>query len=162
MTPARQNNNEIRNNRYNGWLPELFNSFFDEPWTPVFRTHTTSPSINVIETDGKYILELAAPGMTKEDFSIKLNDNGDLVIDMEKKADNAENQDSEGKEQKRKEFHYLRREFSYSRFQQTMLLPDDALREGITAKVENGILTVEIPKIEKVAKENRNRSIAIG
>lgn len=162
MTPARHNNNENRSNRYNTWLPDLFNSFFDEPWTPVFRSHTTSPSINVIETDDKYILELAAPGMTKEDFSVKLNDNGDLVIDMEKKDEAAENHDEEGKEQKKEQSHYLRREFSYSRFQQTMLLPDDALRDNITAKVENGILTVDIPKVEKVAKENRNRAITIG
>ncbi|MBQ8469469.1 MAG: Hsp20/alpha crystallin family protein [Clostridia bacterium] len=130
MLPARRNNQN--------WLPDFFNDFFDNPWMD--RPKATAPAINVIETAEGYDLELAAPGMTKEDFSIHIDEQGDLVINMEKKVEN--------KEEGRKG-HYLRREFSYTKFQQTMLLPDDAEREGIAAKVENGVLTVNIPKVRK-------------
>lgn len=154
MTPARFNN------RYNhsAWLPDFFNDIFDDSaWLPAQQvSNCTAPSINVLENEGNYILEFAAPGMTKDDFEVKLNDEGDLVVSMEKKQD-----DEENKKEEKKNRRYLRCEFSYTKFQQTLLLPDDARREDITAKVENGILTVCIPKVEKVEKENRNRSIEI-
>ena len=154
MTPARFHN------RYNHstWLPDFFGDFFDEDsWAPAIQgTNCTAPSINVIENEDNYILEFAAPGMTKDDFTVKLDDEGDLVVNMEKKEDKKE--DKEAKKENRR---YLRREFSYTKFQQTLLLPEDARREDITAKVENGILTVQIPKVVKVEKENRNRAIEI-
>jgi len=116
------------------------------------RTSATAPAINVIEKENSYDLELAAPGMTKDDFNVTLDKDGDLVIKMEKKVEN---------EEKNEDSHYLRREFNYTKFQQTMLLPEDAQRENISAKVENGILTVNIPKVEKVKAEDKNRAIEI-
>ena len=89
--------------------------------------------------------------MTKNDFNVHIDENGNLAIEMEKKVENKEN-DKKG--------HYLRREFSYSKFQQTMVLPDDVERDKISAKVENGVLNVRIPKIEKKAAETK-RSIEI-
>ena len=125
--------------RHNGWMPDIFNDFFDNNWMD--RPKATAPAINVIETPEAYELELAAPGMTKED----------LVINMEKKAENKEGHKG----------HYLRREFSYTKFQQTMLLPEDADREAIGAKVENGVLTVNIPKIRKVEVEKAKKQIEV-
>lgn len=126
--------------KYNNqnWLPNIFNDFFDNDW--MVRTNATAPAINVLENEAGYEIELAAPGMTKDDFKVCLDDNGDLVINMEKKEEN-----TEGK----KHCHYLRREFSYSKFQQTMILPDDVEKEEISASVVNGVLKVEIPKIRK-------------
>lgn len=126
--------------KYNNqnWLPNIFNDFFDNDW--MVRTNATAPAINVLENEAGYEIELAAPGMTKDDFKVCLDDNGDLVINMEKKEEN-----NEGK----KHGHYLRREFSYSKFQQTMILPDDVEKEEISASVVNGVLKVEIPKIRK-------------
>lgn len=126
--------------KYNNqnWLPNIFNDFFDNDW--MVRTNATAPAINVLENEAGYEIELAAPGMTKDDFKVCLDDNGDLVINMEKKEEN-----TEGK----KHGHYLRREFSYSKFQQTMILPDDVEKEEISASVVNGVLKVEIPKIRK-------------
>lgn len=66
----------------NGWLPEVFNSFFDT--NSMNRSSSTSPAINVRENDDKYIVELAAPGLKKEDFDINVDAEGDLTIKMEK------------------------------------------------------------------------------
>ena len=143
MVPAKRHTQD--------WMSDIFNDFFDTRWME--KSNATAPSINVIEHDNNYILELAAPGMTKEDFNVTLDEEGDLVIKMEKKVEN--------KEENKENGHYLRREFNYTKFQQTMLLPDDAVREDISAKVENGVLTVNIPKVEKIKAENKNRKIEI-
>ena len=63
-----------------GWLPSAFNDFFDNAY--MTRANATAPSINVAEDKEQYTVELAAPGMTKEDFNIHLDVNGDLVIEM--------------------------------------------------------------------------------
>ena len=127
--------------RTNNWIPAVFNDFFDTDYMP--RANSTAPAINVKETDKAYIVELAAPGMKKEDFNVHINDEGNLIVKMEKKQENKEED---------KSARYLRREFSYSKFEQTLLLPDDVKKEDITARVEHGVLTVELPKVveEKV------------
>ena len=136
--------------RHNDWMPDIFNDFFDTNWME--RPKATCPAINVIETPEAYELELAAPGMTKEDFQVHLDEEGDLVIKMEKKVDEKDH---------RKGGHFLRREFSYTKFQQTMLLPEDANREDIAAKVENGVLTVTIAKVKKIEPEKTKRQIEV-
>lgn len=67
----------------NSWLPEVFNDFFYNNNMP--KTNATAPAINVLENENEYIVELAAPGLRKEDFDISINNDGDLVIKMEKK-----------------------------------------------------------------------------
>lgn len=126
--------------RRDSWLPEVFNDFFDTDFMP--RTKTTAPAINVKETDKAYIVEVAAPGMKKEDFSINIDADGNLAIKMEKK--------NVAKEENQRE-HYLRREFFYSKFEQTLLLPDDVDKDKIGAGVSDGVLTVDLPKLEKNA-----------
>ena len=129
--------------RNQNWLPSIFNDFFDNEWME--KANATEPAINVVEHDGDYTVEVAAPGMTKEDFNIHIDDDGNLVIAMEKK--------NEKKDEKKGR--YLRREFSYSKFQQAMILPDDVDRTKISAKVDNGVLHVKLPKLpeeNKVAK----------
>ena len=142
MLPARRNYNQT-------WMPDIFNDFFDNTWME--RPKATAPAINVLETPEAYTLELAAPGMTKADFDVHLDEEGDLVINMEKKND--KNQHEKG--------HYVRREFSYTKCQQTMLLPEDTDREAINAKVENGVLTVNLPKIKKVEAEKAKKQITV-
>ena len=124
--------------RRNSWMPDVFNDFFDTDFMP--RANATAPAINVKETEKEYTVKVAAPGMKKEDFNINLDDDGNLVIKMEKK--------DEKKDENKKE-HYLRREFAYSKFEQTLLLPDDVDKEKIGAGVNDGVLTVSLPKIEK-------------
>lgn len=123
--------------RNGAWLPEIFGDFFDNTWMP--KTNATAPAINVSESKEGYVVELAAPGMSKEDFNIQINNEGDLVIKMEKKSEQTE---------EKKQMRYLRREFSYTKFQQTLILPEDVDKTKISAKVENGVLNVGLPKIE--------------
>ena len=136
--------------RTQNWLPSIFNDFFDNEWME--KANATAPAINVIESETDYKVEVAAPGMKKEDFNIHIDEENDLVISMEKK---------EEKNEEKKESRYLRREFSYSKFQQTLILPDDVDKEHIDAKVENGVLTIDLPKHkpEQVAKATRNIEI---
>lgn len=117
------------------WLPMLFNDFFDAD--AFGKMGTTSPAINVIENEKEYKVELAAPGMSKEDFKIRVNEENQLVISMEKKSENNE---------EKKNQTYLRREFSYTQFEQTLLLPDDVLKDKIEASMKHGVLNVIIPK----------------
>lgn len=123
-------------------MPDVFNDFFDTDFMP--KANATAPAINVKESDIDYEVEVAAPGMTKDDFCIHLNQDGDLSIKMECKKNNKEEE---------KKIHYLRREFAYSKFEQTLILPDDVDKEKISAKVCDGVLTVALPKIRK---EERN------
>ena len=91
--------------------------------------------------------------MTKEDFNIHLTDNNELVISMEKKNETKE----EDKENKK----YLRREFSYSKFEQALVLPDDVEKEKISANVNDGVLSIVLPKQTAEEKAKVNRVIEI-
>lgn len=135
--------------RSNNWVPSVFNDLFDVDLMP--KANFTAPAINVKESDKSYTVELAAPGMKKEDFNVHINDEGNLMIKMESKNE---------KKDEDKTTRYLRREFSYTKFEQTLILPDDVKREEITAKVDNGVLTVELPKVvEKKVKVSRQIDI---
>ena len=144
MTPSRRNYSQE-------WLPSIFNDFFDNDW--MVKANATAPAINVIESDTDYKVEVAAPGMTKEDFNIHLSENNELVISMEKKTETNE----EDKQNKK----YLRREFSYTKFQQALVLPDDVEKDKINANVTNGVLTIELPKRTPEEKAKINKVIEI-
>lgn len=144
MMPTRKNYNQ-------NWLPSIFNDFFDNDW--MVKANATAPAINVFETEKEYKVELAAPGMTKEDFNVHIDEENNLVISMEKKTESKENEKKEGR--------YLRREFSYSKFQQTMILPDDVDKEKIAAQVENGVLNINLPKFTEQEKEKAKRFIDV-
>ena len=128
--------------RTNGWLPTVFEDFFNNDFMP--RVNTTAPAVNVKEDESAYTMELAAPGIKKEYCRVSINDDGNLCIAIENKM---EHKDED------KKHHYLRREFSYSNYEQNYTLPDDVDRNGIAAKVENGILTVTLPKVKKEEKK---------
>ncbi len=136
--------------RNSAWLPTVFNDFFDTDFMP--KANATAPAINVKESDKGYTVELAAPGMKKEDFDVHINDEGNLLIKMENKQE---------KKEEDKNSRYLRREFSYTKFEQTLILPDNVNKSEIKARVDNGVLTVDLPKVEEV-KEKIARRIEIG
>ena len=134
--------------RNNGWLPTVFDDFFNTDFMP--RANSTAPAVNVKESETAYIMELAAPGIKKEYCRVAINDEGNLTIAIENKQEH---------KQEDKHHHYLRREFSYSNYEQNYVLPDDVLKDQISAKVEDGILTITMPKTEP--KEKVTKAIEV-
>ena len=139
--------------RNSNWLPDVFNDFFDTDFLPKVNSNTTAPAINVIEKKDEYDVELAAPGMTKEDFNVSLDEDHNLVVELDKKVEKTEENKETG--------HYLRREFSYTKFHQTLLLPDDVNRDNISATVENGVLKVVLPKLQPQEMKKERTMIEI-
>ena len=144
--------------RNQNWLPEVFNTLFDTDMFPA-KVNTTSPAINVIERENEYSVEIAAPGMTREDFKVTLDQEQNLVVDLEKKVENPA--ETEEVKDTKPSGRYLRREFSYTKFHQTLLLPEDVDREGISASCEHGVLTVTLPKLTPEQKTQEARVIEV-
>ena len=126
----------------NNWLDNAFNDFFDD--SAMRRMNSTAPAVNVKEDETAYTMEVAVPGIKKEFCRVNINNDGDLDIAIENKM--------EHKEDNKKE-RYLRREFSYTNYQQTYSLPDNVNKENISAKVTDGVLIIQLPKIEKVEQK---------
>ena len=124
------------------WFPTVFEDFLNTDFMP--RANTTAPAVNVKEDEKAYTMEMAVPGIKKEYCRVGINEDGNLTIAIENKMEHKE---------ENKKHHYLRREFSYSNYEQSYTLPDDVERDKISAKVENGILTVTLPKIVKEEKK---------
>ena len=137
-------------------LTDFFNDFFENK--ALEKVTGTAPAMNVLENDKEYKLEVAAPGMCKDDFKVHLNKDGNLVIEMEKKDCCCKGKE---KDEEKKDCRFLRKEFSSSKFSQTLLLHDNADKEGIEAQVNNGILKVIIPKLEKAKVEDTRREIEV-
>lgn len=142
----------IYSTRNQGWIPALFNDFFNDNWMPAVKYHGTTPAINVLEDEKEYKVEIAAPGMTKENFNIQLTADGDIVVSMEKKTETKEEGDKKT---------YLRREFSYSKFERRFTLPDNVEKSKIDAGMEHGILTINIPKKTEEEKAQESQTIEI-
>lgn len=184
------------------WLPSIFNDFLGNEW--IAKANEAAPSINIMECEKRYRVEIATPGMTKDDFTLEIHNDNHLVITMEKKCEcdmekdpncECETKKDAPKDAKKdamketpketpkvektmKEPHcgcsyeqeehvenrhgkYLRREFSYSQFRQTLVLPDNVDKAKISAKQENGILTIFIPKKEEYIEANAVKKINI-
>lgn len=129
------------------WIDTLFNSTLAD----VIGSDNTisSPSVNVMEYDTHYMLDLAAPGLTKQDFNISIEQDH-LVISAEKQT---ENEETEGR--------FTRREFSYGTFKRSFHLDDRINRDKITATYEDGVLKVTLPKKEEEIKKSFNKTIEI-
>lgn len=126
----------IRTN--NDWLDNAFNDFFSD--NALSRMNATAPAVNVKVNENGYVMEVAVPGIKKEFCRVNIDDKGNLEIAIENKL--------EHKEEEKKE-HYLRREFSYSNYQQSYVLPDDVDREKVSAKVVDGVLEIALPRVRK-------------
>ena len=134
----------------NSWFPTVFDDFFNSDWMPKMKA--TAPAVNVKEDAKAYTMEVAVPGIKKEFCRVNINEDGNLDIAIENKM--------EHKEEDKKQ-HYLRSEFSYSNYQQTYVLPDDIVKDNIAAKVDNGVLTITMPKVTKDEVKKIQRQIDI-
>ena len=138
--------------RNQAWIPSIFGDLFDD-FAVMPAKQFASPAVNIKETDKDFQIEIAAPGMTKEDFSIRVDNDEELVIALEKK--------NEHKEDKKNGENYLRREFSYTSYHQAFTLPDNIDVEGIKAGMNNGILGIVLPKKTPEKQIPASRHIAI-
>ena len=145
------------------WFPTLFSDFFDDRTIPATRHHNnvTAPAVNVLEEEKAFRVEVAAPGMSKQDFTINIDKDNNLIINMEKKVEAKTDNAEAAKGEAKKTAKYLRREFSYSKFQQAFTLPDDIETAKISARMADGVLTIDIPKKEPVPEVDNARQINI-
>ncbi|MCR4815626.1 MAG: Hsp20/alpha crystallin family protein [Bacteroidales bacterium] len=141
--------------RNNDLMSTMFNELMNwNRWNGMCSTEetTTAPKMNVSESDKDYRLELCIPGMKKEDLNLSIDADNNLVIEMQKKEEK-----KDGDEKR----HFLRREFSSTQFKQMLTLPENVKKEGIGAKVENGILTVSLPKYTSEEQKQLAQTITI-
>ena len=134
--------------RNQDFMPTLFNELMN--WND---TTYSTPRMNIMETKDNYKLELCIPGLTKDDVKLSIDTEGNLVVEMTKETKN---------EKKNEEMRYLRHEFSVEHFRQTVMLPEDIHKEQISAKVDNGILDIIIPKVTVEEKKQAVQTIEIG
>ncbi len=156
--------------RNENWLPGMLAGLFENELLP--KMQLTTPAINIKETEKAYELELAMPGMSREDFSLRLDDSGCLMVSVEKKTE-AEERRPEVQMQEKEEakaaeegaeksqVRYLRREFAYTKFQKNFIVPENVDKSRISAKVDSGILTVELPKMSEEDRRKNDRMIEI-
>ena len=145
------------------WIPSIFNDFFNNEL--LVRNSATAPAINVFETDKEYKVEVAAAGMCKDDFKISIDSENDLTITMEKNC-NCGCKDKECSSEKCDDKEeckgrYIRREFSYTKFEQTLVLPDDVDKAHIKAKVKHGVLHIKLPRKAAEEKPQMQQNIEI-
>ena len=138
--------------RQNHWLPNIFNDFFREDWFPMHSIGASTPAINVKENEHAIFIEIAAPGMTKDDFKVYVSEVNQLHVTVEHKQEEKEDD---------KSFKYLRREFSYTHFQQILQLPEHIDQEKISAKLCHGVLHIELPKLTTISEKKPTRVIDI-
>lgn len=133
-------------------LPDLFDEFFNSNLLPNFVEEgawKSTPAVNIFENNEKFEIEVAAPGLEKEDFKIDLK-NDHLVVYSEKKD----------KKEEKEKGKVVRSEFKYSSFQRSFALPKEVDVTNIKASHKNGVLTIELPKKTEY-KENWSRQIEI-
>ncbi|WP_018617790.1 Hsp20/alpha crystallin family protein [Spirosoma luteum] len=122
-------------------LPSLIENFFGRDMNDLFNTSVSSfsnvPAVNVLENEDGFQIEVAAPGLNKENFKLNLNHNNLTISGSQETA-----KEESDKEDKR----YTRREFNYSSFQRTFTLPTSVDVDAIRASYADGLLTIELPK----------------
>ncbi|MEJ6982254.1 Hsp20/alpha crystallin family protein [Pedobacter sp. P351] len=138
--------NEGNNRNALNPLNDMFESFFNDSFISD-RLVSRVPAVNISETDGEYHIELAAPGLKKEDFKINLDKNM-LNISVEKKSEDTEHNKT-----------YNKREYSYTSFVRSFSMPDSADSENIQAEYTDGVLNIAIPKKEEAKLRAREISI---
>lgn len=138
----------------NNWYPTMFDEFFN---SVLPTNNASSPAVNVKEDANAYTMEIAAPGIKKEFCRVNIDAEGNLEVAIENKLEHKEEHNDENKHVR-----YLRKEFSYTNYQQTYTLPENVVKEDIAAKVEDGVLTITLPKVTMKEEKKIQRAITIG
>ena len=133
------------------FMPTLFNELMN-----MSAVSYSEPKMNVIETKENYEIQYCVPGLTKDDLKLSIDAEGNLVVEMCKVCET-----KDAKEGEKNSVRYLRREFSSEQFRHTLVLPDDIHRDQVKAKVENGILTVTLPRVTMEEKQALVQNIEV-
>jgi HSP20 family protein len=127
----------------------FLSNLFDDDFFPVLTSRTSSmPAVNIKENEKNFILELAVPGMDKKDLKIDINED---VLTISSELQNEKEEEKDG---------YKRKEFSYSSFCRSFYIPENVNRDKIEANYKDGILVIELPKMEE-EKSKITRQIKI-
>ena len=151
---SKKESNKTMDSNFNGlptlpsWFDDILGKGFTSEYLSNFNTGITLPKTNIRETVDAYFVEMAVPGLKKDDLELKL-DNQMLSISAETKKENEENKDN-----------YTRREFGYSSFKRSFILPEFIDESKIKAKYNEGILSIELPKMEE-AKPKPPKTIKV-
>ena len=144
MTLVKFNNGQ--RNAVSPWFNDVFDTLFNDSVLND-RFVNKTPAVNIAETENQFHIELAVPGLNKEDFKISLDKNV-LSVSAEKKAENVE----EGKK-------YSKREYSYSSWVRSFTLPESANADNIEASYTDGVLKIDIAKREEAKLVRRQIEI---
>jgi HSP20 family protein len=144
MTLVKFNNGQ--KSAVNPWFSDVFDSLINDSVLND-RFVTKTPAVNIAETENEFHIELAVPGLKKEDFKISLDKNV-LSVSTEKKAENVE----EGKK-------YSKREYTYSSFVRSFTLPESADQSKIAAEYTDGILKLNVTKKEEAKFQTREIAV---
>ena len=121
--------------KQNTWYPSIMDDFFNTNWNFDIPTYSNSlPAVNVKEADKEFLLQIASPGLTKEDFEVSFEDNV-LSIEVVKRDDVKENNND-----------FTRFEFDYNSFKRSFTIPESVEINKIEASYLNGILNIILPK----------------
>ncbi len=142
MSIIKRNNNVL--------FPSLMNEIFKPDWFGGLDNYSTQmPAVNIKENEKDYELELAVPGMNKDDFNVEV-DHNIMTVSAE-----IENEDTESRE------NYTRREFTYSSFKRSFTLPETIADDKIKAAYKDGVLKLTLPKKEEALPKPK-RMISVG
>ncbi|WP_218841843.1 Hsp20/alpha crystallin family protein [Winogradskyella ursingii] len=134
-----------------GFYPTFLENFFENSWDNpnlLFNSSSRTPAVNIKETDDCFCIDVAAPGMKRDDFDISV-ENDRLTISASAEESSEDSDDN-----------YTKREFSYSSFTRYFQLPDSVDDDDIEANYNDGVLNINIPKKES-AKPKPRRSIKV-
>ena len=134
--------------RTQDFIPTLFNELMN-----MDTVSYSEPKMNIIENKENYLIQYSVPGLKKEDLQISIDSEGNLVVEMKKESHKEEHKDNSVR--------FLRREFTTEQFRNTLVLPEDIHRDKITAKVENGILEVILPRVTVEEKKALVQNIEV-
>ena len=131
-------------------MPSLFSELLDwNNWSKgLFAEAPAMPKMNVTESAEDFQLELCVPGLKKEDLSLYMDADNNLVVEVVQ-----QNEKKEGDQEGECKRHYLRREFSAMQFKQLLAIPSNVKKEQIAAKVEHGVLLITLPKVTEEEKK---------
>lgn len=150
--------------RSNDLFPMLFNDVFNnvnEAWKQNFAR---DPQINISESKLNYKIEFSVPGLTKDDLNLTIDTDNNLVVAMDRKpvqATEASTDETMVESVAHEDFHYLRHDFHLAHFKEAIALPDNIHKDKISAKVENGILRILLPKITPEEQAKLAQTITI-